>query len=86
MFDLGNYPDCWCKGVTIPIHTKGGPSNTANYRGITVINVMAKIFTWRRLNYWCEGEDVFIEFQFGFRDNCSTTDCAYLLHLIIKNI
>ena len=89
IFDSGKYPEKWCKGVIIPLHKKGNLLNTANCRGITVINVMAKIFSLalrNRLNNWCESEHVFNESHFGFRNNRSTTDCVYLLHSIIRNI
>ena len=86
IFDSDKYPEKWCKGVIIPIHKKGNLFNTANYRGITVINVIAKIFSLAFWNNWCESEHVFNELQFGFRNNHSTTDCVYLLHSIIQNI
>ena len=89
IFETGIYPEAWCKGVIVPIHKKGDTLNASNYRGITLINVMAKIFSLllrNRLNKWCENNEVFSDAQFGFRDNRSTTDCVFLLHSIIQNI
>jgi len=34
----------WTKGVIVSNHKKGDKSNPANYRGITLINITAKIF------------------------------------------
>ena len=44
IYDSGVYPDSWCNGVIVPIHKKGDISNLSNYRGITLVNVIAKIF------------------------------------------
>ena len=89
MFATGIYPDAWCKGVIVSIHKKGDTLNVSNYRGITLVNVMANIFSLllrNRINTLCQSEQVFNKSQFGFRDNYSTTECVYLLHAIIQNI
>lgn len=89
IYDSGIYPQAWSKGVIVPIHKKGDFANPSNYRGITLVNVLAKIFSLalrNRINKWCEGEHIFNESQFGFRDNCSTTDCIFLLHSIIQKV
>ena len=67
----------------------GDKSNPANYRGITLVNVTAKIFSLilrNRINAWCEQNGVFYEGQFGFRDCHSTTDAIFLLHAIIQKV
>lgn len=89
IFNSGVYPEAWTKGVIVPIHKKGDKSNPSNYRGITLINVMGKIFSLllrNRLNKWCETEHILNESQFGFRDNRSTTDAIFLLHTTIQKI
>ena len=89
IFNTGLYPESWCNGVLIPIHKKGDKSNPANYRGITIINVFAKIFSLllrNRINQWCEENDKFNDAQFGFRENRSTSDCIFILHSIIQNV
>ena len=45
----------------------------------------AKVFSLvlrNRLNNWCKktNNNKFNEFQFGFRDGCSTTDCIFMLY------
>ena len=75
--------------MIVPINKKGDKNNVANYRGITLINSMAKIvsLTLRtRLNKWCEDHNVLSDSQFGFRNNRSTTDCIFILHIIIQKI
>ena len=39
------YPTLWSRGLIIPIFKKDDPSNRENYRGITLISAMGKIFT-----------------------------------------
>ena len=67
--DSGIYPESWCKGLIVPIHKKGDRSDPNNYRGITLISAFAKLFSLvlrNRLNPWCEDNEKFSEFQFGF--------------------
>ena len=39
-----------------------------------------------RLNSWCENNDKFNEFQFGFRDGRSTSDCIFILHSLTQRV
>ena len=89
IFDNGIYPEAWTKGVIVPIHKKGDKTNPSNYRGITLVNVIAKIFSLtlrNRINNWCETEDKLNDAQFGFRDSRSTVDCIYILHTVIQKV
>ena len=89
IFDKGIYPESWSKGAIVPIFKKGERNNPANYRGITLVNVLGKIFSLclrNRINKWCESENVFNPLQFGFRNQRSTTDCIFILHCIIQNV
>ena len=89
IFTNGTYPDAWAKGVIVPIHKKGDTKNPSNYRGITLINITAKLFSMllrNRINKWCENNKKLNDSQFGFRDNHSTTDCIFILHLIIQKV
>ena len=89
IYDSGIYPEAWCKGIIVPIHKKGDTSIPSNYRGITLVNVIAKIFSLvlrNRLNKWCENEQVFNDSQFGFRDKRSTADAIFILHSVIQKI
>ena len=76
IYESGIYPDSWCNGVIVPIHKKGDILNPSNYRGITLVNVIAKIFSLalrNRLNKWCEETNVLNDSQFGFRDKRSNS-------------
>ena len=58
-----------------------------NYRGITVLSCLCKLFTRiinTRLNYFSEIEGNLSETQFGFRKGRGTTDCIFILHGLIE--
>ena len=89
IYDNCAYPDAWCKGVIVPIYKKGNKQDAANYRGVTLVNVLGKIFSLilrNRINKWCESEQVFNSSQFGFRDGRSTADAVFILHAIIQKV
>ncbi len=61
----------------------------SNYRGITLINTTAKLFSLilrNRLNSWCEDNDIFSDFQYGFRNGKGTVDGIFLLEGIIDKV
>ena len=83
------YPACWSEGVITPIHKKGSLDETNNYRGITLINTLSKIYSHilnNRLLNWASEQNKISEFQFGFQKNKSTVDCIFLFHSIISKI
>lgn len=89
IFDSGIYPESWSKGSITPIFKKGDPSNPSNYRAITIVNTLSKIFSLtlrNRLNKWSENESILNDVQFGFRDRRSTTDAIFILHSLIQKI
>ena len=89
IYESGVYPEQWTKSIIVPIYKKGDRTNPANYRGISLINSMSKIFSLclrNRLNHWCETEQVLNDSQFGFRDKRSTVDCVFILNSIIQKV
>ena len=67
----------WVDGVVIPIHKKGSKNTVDNYRGITLLSVLGKLFTRilnNRLSFWAESYDILIEEQAGFISDRSTVD------------
>ena len=87
IFDSGIFPDSWGDGLLTPIHKKGTTSIPDNYRGITLLSVLGKIFTGvltRRLDTWAESYSIYIEAQNGFRRNRGTTDSLFVLQQIIN--
>ncbi|ESO90491.1 hypothetical protein LOTGIDRAFT_123347, partial [Lottia gigantea] len=45
ILDLGCYPSSWNKGCIIPVFKKGDVNNPDNYRGITLVGCIGKLFT-----------------------------------------
>lgn len=67
----------------------GDTTNVNNYRAITLVSCMAKLFTSifnKRLCDWAENNDKLFESQFSFRKGKSTTDAVFILHSIIEHI
>ena len=69
----------------IPIHKKGEKEDVNNYRPISLLTSISKIFErviYTRTVSFLKTSDIFSNFQFGFRENHSTTHA--LLTLIDK--
>ena len=84
ILDSGIFPEIWADGLIIPIFKKKGNKNDANnYRGITLISCLSKLFTTvlnNRLKKVCEM--ILKENQAGFRPGYSTLDHAFSLYCI----
>ena len=87
IFNTGKFPEEWSKSIIVPIHKKGSKDNPNNYRGISLINVIAKCYTSvlnKRLYSWLELNNKICEQQAGFREKYSTTDHIFVLYSIIQ--
>ena len=86
ILDSGIYPNDWRKSFIILIHKSGDKLNLNNYRGISLQNCIAKLFSAainNRLTTFYE--DKFSDQQFGFRTNHRTADSIFILKsLMIK--
>ena len=72
----------------MPLHKKGNIENVENYRGITLLSVVGKLFTNilnTRLNEWAEQYQVYVEAQAGFRKGMGTLDNIFVMHGIITH-
>ena len=80
-------PSKWVEGVVIPIFkNKGDPLSVDNYRPITLLSCIGKLFTAvlnNRLNAYLEEYNLLNENQAGFRSGYSTTDHIFSLNCII---
>ena len=88
-FRVGYFPETWSDGYIIPLHKKGSINNHENYRGITLLSTLGKLFTRilnNRLKDWAEDYHVYIESQAGFRSNMGTVDNIFVLHGLITHI
>lgn len=87
-FDTGTVPTDWSTGNIIPIYKKKWDvSDPANYRPITLLSCMSKLFTSvinNRLQLFSEKYEKISHCQAGFRKGFSTTDHIYVLHTLIN--
>ena len=86
MYSSGEYPRSWGEGIITPIFKKGDLNDAGNYRGITLINVLAKIYSQlllNRLSNWAKIHDKITNNQFGFQKGKSIVDCIFILHSVI---
>jgi len=71
------------------LHKKGSLNNENNYRGITLLSTIGKLFSPvlnNRPNSWADKYSVYIEAQAGFRSNMVTVDNIFVLHGIISHM
>ena len=87
ILDSGVIPEDWVLGLIVPIYKKKGDKRDCdNYRGITLLSCLGKLFTNvlnERLCTFCEDNSTLKENQAGFRKNYSTVDHIFLLKQII---
>ena len=84
-FDRGEVPDSFGASIISPIHKSGSFDVPGNFRGISLINTLCKIFMGimnTRLQNWCNEFGVIDEAQAGFRKNYSTIDNIFCLHAL----
>ncbi|KAM8704295.1 hypothetical protein ACLKA7_008835 [Drosophila subpalustris] len=88
IFATANVPDSFRKNVIYPIFKKGNALEPENYRGISFINAVAKVFTsviLARLTKWVKMHDILGEHQAGFREGYSTVDSIFALTAIANH-
>ena len=45
ILDSGHYPETWNHGLIYSIHKNGSKKDPPNYRGITLLNSLGKVFS-----------------------------------------
>ena len=69
ILDKKCFPRSWSMGSIIPVYKKGDPTDSNNYRGITLVSCFAQLFTTifnERLQKWTDENDILTDAQFGF--------------------
>ena len=77
----------WCNAIIHLIHKKGSWTNQGNYRGISLLSSVSKVFTKlvnNRLWEWASDEEKLSDFQAGFRTGKSITDHVFVLQSMIS--
>jgi len=76
-FELGIFHSSFKKAKVIPIHKKGNTSRVENYRPISLLSNISKVFEklmYSRLDRFMCKYDLFYQYQYGFRKGHSTID------------
>ena len=87
ILDSGLIPKEWTLGMIMPLFkNKGSNTDPSNYRGITLLSCMGKLFTAilnRRIALFMNANNLLGMEQAGFRAGHSTMDHVFALHHII---
>lgn len=89
ILDSGKYPANWCEAILCQLHKKGPTNNVDNFRGISLLSVVSKIFTKvinQRFVKWANETIKEHEEQAGYRKNYSTVDQIFNLQSLVQNI
>ena len=88
ILNTGHIPQTWLEGYIIPIYkNKGDPLDSKNYRPITIISCLGKLFTSvinTRLTEFLDQQNIPGENQAGFRKQYSCTDHIFTLYSMIE--
>ena len=80
-------PVAWSTGLIHPIFKAGDPNDPGNYRGITVIVVLAKLYAMvleARASSWAEHRNCRARGQAGFRKDFRTVDQVYIIQTLVQ--
>ena len=81
ILDSGVCPKSFGEAILCPLHKSGPTSDPNNFRGISLVNTMYKIFSSilnKRLYAWVEENEKLDESQAGFRAGYSAIDNYFL--------
>jgi exonuclease III len=83
----GEVPMDWLRGVIAPIHKDGDTRMPLNYRPITLLSIVGKVYTtilYARLMSYCEQQNIIVAEQGGFRPKRGCTEQLFTLTELIK--
>ena len=86
ILSTGKYPLIWSFGLIVPVHKKDDPSKVENYRGITLLSSLSKLFTTilnNRLYDYATKKGILKDEQGGFRKMHGTVDSLFILKMLI---
>ena len=87
ILDTKCFPDEWSDALIVPVYKKGNKSEPNNYRGISLLSSIGKIFTKllnKRLVKWADDNNKLSDEQAGFRKGKSTIDQIFIFQSIIS--
>ena len=77
----------WYTAIIVPIFKKGDPNNLDNYRGISLLSCLSKLFYSvlnNRLLKFCRDNDILSPSQLGFMPGNRTSDAHLILYNLIR--
>ena len=80
LFNNGEYPELWGKGIIVPIFKGGNIDDPNKYRGVCLINILGKIYSQvllNRITKWLKLNEKLNDHQFGFQKGKSTADLFF---------
>ncbi|XP_052820056.1 uncharacterized protein LOC128245877 [Mya arenaria] len=89
ILNSGFFPDSWMESIIVPVYKKGDEDQVTNFRGITLMSSMAKLFTSiinTRLMTWGDTHEKLPDSQFGFRKGYSTVEAIFSLNFLIEHM
>ena len=87
LFNNSLFPEQWSKALLVPIHKKGSINDPDNYRGISLLSILIKCYTYilnKRLEVWAESQGKLVEEQGGFRKGRSTVDHIFVMISMVE--
>lgn len=87
IFDTSRYPGQFRESIIFPLFKKGNTNDVNNYRGISLLNVLSKVFARiinNRLKDWAEDMNIIPLSQAGFRAGFSTIDHIFTLQSLVQ--
>lgn len=77
----------WLRAIKVPVKKKGSGDQFEDYRGVTLLSVMGKVFGMvmeARLREFCESRGVLTDFQFGFRKDRACRDALLVVTEVME--
>lgn len=80
-------PPSWCIGLIHPIYKAGDRDDPGNYRGITAVVILSKLYAMileARATAWAEENKCRARGQAGFRKDYHTTDQLFIIRTLLQ--
>ncbi|XP_018375576.1 PREDICTED: uncharacterized protein LOC108769213 [Trachymyrmex cornetzi] len=80
------WPELWKEGMVVPVKKKGQGNDVRDYRGISIMPTLYKVYTAvlaERLREEIEGKGMIPPNQTGFRKGLGTLDNIYVINYLV---
>lgn len=87
MYEKGEVAESFKHSIIFPLYKKGDANVVENYRGLSFIDCIGKIFMGLlndRISNWVNDNKIITEFQAGFRKQYSTVDNIFNLSCMVN--